>query len=104
MDAASEKQASNVILLDVCGLCTFTDFFVICSGESSRQVRTIADDIQKTLKKEGVLPHHREGSLESGWFLLDYTDVIVHIFGAEERDYYKLEELWSDAKVVIRIQ
>jgi len=57
-----------------------------------------------TLKKEGVLPHHREGSVESGWFLLDYSDVVVHIFGAAEREFYNLEELWSGAKVVIKIQ
>jgi ribosome-associated protein len=104
VEAASEKQASNIVLLDVRGSCTFTDFFVICSGESSRQIRSIANDIEGALKKEGVLPHHHEGSLESGWYLLDYTDVVVHIFGAKERDLYNLEELWSDAKVVLRIQ
>lgn len=104
VDAASEKQAGNIVLLDVRGSCSFTDFFVICSGESARQVRTISEEIEKTLKKEGVLPHHREGSTDSGWFLLDYTDVIIHIFGAAERDFYALEELWSDAKVVLRVQ
>jgi len=104
VEAASEKQASNIVLLDVREICTFTDFFVICSGESARQIRSIAGDIEATLKKEGVLPHHHEGSLESGWYLLDYTDVIVHIFGAEERKFYNLEELWSDAKVLLRMQ
>jgi len=92
------------VLLDVREKCSFADFFVICSGESARQLRSIGDDIEATLKKEGVLPHHREGSVESGWFLLDYSDVIIHIFGAEERDYYKLEDLWSEAKVLLRIQ
>lgn len=91
-------------MLDVRGQCSFTDFFVICSGESPRQIRTIADDIEGTLKKDGVLPHHREGSLESGWFLLDYTDVIIHIFGVEEREYYALDDLWGNAKAVVRIQ
>jgi len=104
VDAASEKQASNIVLLDVRETCTFTDFFVICSGESARQIRSISDDIEGTLKKEGARSHHHEGSLESGWFLLDYTDVVVHIFGAAEREFYKLEELWSDAKVVLRVQ
>jgi len=62
------------------------------------------EDIEKSLKKEGVVPHHYEGSLESGWYLLDYSDVVVHVFGAEERGYYNLEELWGDAKVVLRVQ
>jgi len=104
VDAASDKQASNIVLLDVRKVCSFTDYFVICSGESGRQIRTINDEIEKALKKDGVLPHHREGGLDSGWLLLDYTDVIVHIFDTVERDYYKLDELWQEAKTVLRIQ
>jgi ribosome-associated protein len=104
VEAASDKQANNIVLLDLRELCSFTDYFVICAGESARQIRTISDEIEKTLKKEGVLPHHHEGSLDSGWLLLDYSDVIVHIFGAAERDYYSLDELWHEAKAVLRIQ
>jgi ribosome-associated protein len=104
VDAASEKQANNIVLLDIRELCSFTDYFVICAGESARQIRNISDEIEKTLKKEDVLPHHHEGGLDSGWLLLDYSDVIVHIFSAAERDYYKLDELWHDAKTVLRIQ
>ncbi len=85
-------------------MCSFADYFVICSGESARQIRTIGDEIEKVLKEKGVRPHHREGGTDSGWLLLDYTDVIVHIFGAAERDYYKLDELWQEAKTVLRIQ
>lgn len=91
-------------MLDVRDLCSFADYFVICAGESGRQIRTISDDIEKALKKEGVLPHHREGGTDSGWLLLDYSDVIVHIFGAAEREYYSLDELWQEAKTVLRIQ
>lgn len=104
VDAASEKQANNIVLLDVRERCSFADYFVICSAESSRQIRSIADEIEAMLKKEGVRPHHHEGSLDSGWYLLDYSDVIIHIFSAEERGYYALEELWSDAKVLLRVQ
>jgi ribosome-associated protein len=104
VDAASEKQATNIVLLDIRERCSFADYFVICSGDSARQIRSISEDIGKTLKQEGVTAHHSEGSLESGWYLLDYSDVIVHIFGVKERDYYALEELWGDAKVVLRIQ
>jgi ribosome-associated protein len=85
-------------------VCSFTDYFVICSGESDRQIRTISDEIEKALKKDRVLPHHREGGTDSGWLLLDYTDVIVHVFDVNERDYYKLDELWQEAKTVLRIQ
>lgn len=101
---ASDKQASNIVLLDVRDLCSFADYFIICAGESMRQIRTIYDEVEHGLKKEGVLPHHHEGTLDSGWLLLDYGDVIVHIFGAEERDFYNLDELWHEAKPVLRIQ
>jgi ribosome-associated protein len=91
-------------LLDVHDLCSFADYFVICAGESTRQIRTIYDEVEHELKKEGVLPHHREGTPDSGWLLLDYGDVIVHIFGTEERDFYNLDELWHEAKTVLQIQ
>jgi len=104
VDAASEKQAVNIVLLDVREKCSFADYFVICSGDNPRQIRSICDDIAKSLKDEGEIAHHEEGSLESGWYLLDYSDVIVHVFGEKEREYYALEELWSSARVVLRVQ
>ncbi len=85
-------------------ICTFADYFIICAGDSERQIRTIYDEIEQVLKKEGVSPHHHEGTLDSGWLLLDYGDVIVHVFAAPEREYYQLDKLWSRAKPVIRIQ
>jgi ribosome-associated protein len=104
VEIASDKQATNIVLLDVRDLCSFADYFVICAGDSQRQTRTILEEIEFSLKKEGVLPHHQEGGLDSGWLLLDYGDVIVHIFSVEERDYYNLDELWHEAKAVLRIQ
>ncbi len=104
VEAASEKQASDVVLLDVSDICSFASYFVICSGESERQLSAIQDEIEHTLKSEGLRPHHREGSMNSGWLLLDYGDIIVHIFGPNERDFYRLEELWSQAVPVVRIQ
>lgn len=101
---ASDKQASNIVLLDVHGLCGFADYFVICAGESQRQLRAVYEEIEKSLKKEGVLPLHHEGSFDSGWLLLDYGDVIVHIFSAEEREFYQLDEFWREAGTVLRIQ
>ncbi len=104
VEIASDKQASNIVLLDVRDVCSFTDYFVICAGDSQRQLRTIHEEIETALKQEGVRPHHREGLPGSGWLLLDYGDVIVHIFGADERDYYRLDELWQDARPVLRFQ
>jgi len=101
---ASDKQASNIVLLDVSDLCSFADYFVICAGDSERQIRTIHDEIEQGLKREGIKPHHHEGTIDSGWLLLDYGDVIVHVFGTAERDFYKLDELWQEAKTVLRIQ
>jgi ribosome-associated protein len=92
------------VLLDARIVCNFADYFVICAGDSERQIRSIYDEIEHGLKKEGVLPHHHEGTIDSGWLLLDYGDVIVHIFSAVERGYYQLDELWSKAKPVLRIQ
>ena len=85
-------------------MCSFADYFVICSGESARQIKTIHDEVEHVLKKEGILPHHREGTLDSGWLLLDYGDVIVHIFAHSEREYYQLDGLWSEATTIVRIQ
>ncbi len=92
------------MLLDTKAVCSFADYFVICSGESEKQIQAIFDEIEQTLKKEGVLPLHREGTVNSGWLVLDYGDIVVHVFSPQEREYYQLEQLWSGANLVLRIQ
>ena len=92
------------MLLDARAVCSFADYFVICSGETGRQLRAIYEEIEHALKREGFLPHHHEGTIDSGWLLLDYGNVIVHIFAALEREYYQLDKLWSEASLVLRIQ
>ncbi len=92
------------MLLDTRGICSFADYFVMCSAQSSRQIKAIYGEIMHSIKKEGILPRHCEGTVDSGWLLLDYGDVIVHIFATIERDYYQLDELWSQASPVVRIQ
>ena len=92
------------MLLDARGVCSFADYFVICSGDSERQIRAIYDDVEHVLKKEGILPHHHEGKVDSGWLLIDFGDVIVHIFAPFERDYYQLDKLWNQATPIVRIQ
>jgi ribosome-associated protein len=104
VEAASDKQAVDIVLLDARGVCTFADYFVICSGDSDRQIKTIYEEIEHILKREGILPHHHEGTIDSGWFLLDFGDVIVHIFATTEREYYQLDKLWSQTTPILRIQ
>jgi ribosome-associated protein len=100
---ASDKLASNIVLLDVRAVTTVADYFVLCSGDSQRQLKAIHEGIEESLRAEGVTPHHCESSEDSGWRVLDYGDVIVHIFSTTERDYYNLDELWEKAKTVVRM-
>jgi ribosome-associated protein len=97
-------MATDIILLDVRELCNFADYFVLSSAESGRQINAVAEEIEQVLKKENVRPIHREGTADSGWVLLDYGDVVIHTFAQEERQFYNLEELWSGAKTVLRMQ
>ncbi|HEX9022007.1 MAG TPA: ribosome silencing factor [Nitrospirota bacterium] len=96
-EAADGKKAFNILILDLRGLTYITDYFVICSGSSSTQVGAIADWIGQTLAKEGILPSHTEGEGEASWVLMDYGDVVVHIFEEQARLHYCLEKLWGDA-------
>jgi len=104
VDIASDKKASDVILLDIRDVTTIADYFVICSGNNPRQIRAIADAIDEQLGEQGANLLHKEGAAESGWILLDFGDVVVHIFGPREREYYRLERLWSGAKTVVYLQ
>ena len=104
VDAASDKKASDVIMLDIREVSTFADYFVICSGNNTRQIQAIAEAIDEKLREQGATLLHREGEAETGWVLLDFGDVIVHIFGPKEREYYRLERLWSAAKTVVYLQ
>lgn len=104
VEAASEKQAIDIVLLDTREVCSFADYFVICNGDSSRQIKAIYDEVQHQLKKAGIVPHHHEGTVDSGWLLLDFGNVVAHIFAHFEREYYQLDQLWSQASTVVRIQ
>ena len=95
--AALDRKADALVVLDVQEVSGIADYFVICNGTSTTQVRAIADAVEASLKAEGVYVAHREGLPESGWLLLDYGDVVVHIFLPDTRDFYALERLWGDA-------
>ncbi len=103
VEVASEKLASDIVMLDLRGLASFTDYFVVMSADSSRLIQALEDDILSTLKESKLSMHRREGSAASGWVLMDCSDVIVHIFGPEEREFFGLERLWARAPQVVRI-
>lgn len=101
---ASDKQAEDIVLLNVKELCSFADYFVICSGAVTRQISAIANEIENAMEKRKEKLIRREGDSESGWVLLDYGDIIVHVFGAAERENYKLDKLWGNAVPLVRIE
>jgi ribosome-associated protein len=98
--AASSKQGQDIVILDVRELIGITDYFVIVSATSERQVSTIAEEVERQLKAEAGKPVRREGEAGARWLLLDYVDFVVHVFNDEERDFYRLENLWNDAPVI----
>ncbi len=104
VNVASEKQATDIVMLDMRGPLSFTDYFVILSAESRRQMQGLLEDIDQALNEAGIALHHREGTTDGGWVLLDYGDLVVHVFGQEEREYYHLERLWAQAPVMFKVQ
>jgi ribosome-associated protein len=104
-DLIADSPASNTVVLDIRELSTIADFFVICSGENERQLRAIANDIHEGMSEAGVKPRRGdEGSTASGWLLLDYGDVIVHVMDVDQREFYRLEEMWADAPTLLAIE
>jgi len=96
-EAADAKKAFNILILDLRALTYITDYFVICSGSNITQVGAIADGVGQALAKTGIRPSHVEGEAEATWVLMDYGDVVVHVFEEQARTYYSLEKLWGDA-------
>lgn len=105
VDAIVDKHGSDILLLDVQPKCIFADYFLLCNGENDRQLRAMLNSVLEEAKKTAeTLPNGVEGEPEGGWVLVDFGAVIVHIFAPETRRYYQLEELWRDARVIIRMQ
>jgi ribosome-associated protein len=102
VEAAESKKANDLIVLDLKGIANFTDYFVICDGSSNRQVRAIYGAVMEELEKLGAPPDHVEGEAHGQWILIDCTDIVIHVFRRDRREYYQLESLWADAPVVHR--
>ena len=96
-DIIFTKKGSNVLVVDLRKLVSFTDYFVICSADSDTQVKAIADEVDKVLSDDGIKCWHKEGLKALSWVLLDYVDVVVHVFKKDSREFYNLEKLWGDA-------
>ncbi|MDP8924797.1 MAG: ribosome silencing factor [Chloroflexota bacterium] len=105
VELASDKQAADIVLLDIRSMSAVADYFVICTTMSERQTTAIIRDLVDQLREEAeVRPLRVEGQAASGWVLIDYGDVVVHVFGAEQRSFYQLEQLWSAAVPLVRMQ
>jgi ribosome-associated protein len=98
--AAASKKAIDIVVLDLRKAAGFTDYFVICTGQNTRQIRAIADAVEDTLGREHVKPAHVEGYKGADWILLDYFDFVVHVFTEQTRAFYELERLWGNASTV----
>jgi ribosome-associated protein len=103
VDVVASKKAANIVMLDMRKVTLLADYFILCDGSSVRQISAISDGLLEELKKAGSKQAMVEGTPESGWMLVDFGSVIVHIFSPQQRAYYQLEELWKDAPIVVRM-
>jgi ribosome-associated protein len=104
VNALEEKKGEDILLLDLKGIASFTDYFILCNGSTDRMLNALADTLLKDLRKELKKKGRKEGEAHEGWLIVDYGDVIVHLFSPDQREYYRLEELWNDGKVLLRLQ
>ena len=100
VNAADDKKAHDLVVLDISKIASFANYFLLCTGDSSPQMQAIADEIERQLKATGIRPSHVEGYQNSEWILMDYLDLVIHIFSRNARAFYDLERLWRDAKRV----
>ena len=104
MDTLENKKGEDILLLDIQGLASFADYFVICSGTSDRMLQALAQAATDQVKQQYQLRARIEGEPHEGWMLVDFGDIILHLFSPDRRDYYRLEELWDEGKVLLRLQ
>lgn len=104
VDLAEDKQAHEIVLLDIRTQSTIADYFVICSADNERQIKAIVEHIDEKVQQEFGLNPRIEGTPETGWIVLDYGDIVAHVFSPTQRDYYRLERLWSKVPPVVVVQ
>ncbi|NLM27643.1 MAG: ribosome silencing factor [Clostridiaceae bacterium] len=101
INTLQDKKAKDVKVIDIRQLTTIADYFIICSGTSTTHIKTLSDEVEKKLVEKNERPLRREGYNSARWILLDYGDIVVHIFHEEDREYYNLEHLWQDGKTIV---
>ena len=99
-----EHKGEEILLMDIQNLASFADYFVICNGTSNRMLESLADVVMEDVKKQFRINSHVEGEPNDGWLVVDLGDVVVHLFSPDQREYYDLEKLWDQAKVLLRVQ
>lgn len=99
-----DKKGEDILLLDIKNIASFTDYFVLCTGTSDRMLDALAESTLETVRKRHRKAGRRQGEAHEGWVVVDYGDVVVHLFSPDQRDYYDLEDLWQDGKVLLRVQ
>jgi len=104
IEALEDKKGEDILLLDIKGVASFTDYFVICNGSSDRMLDALAKGVLETTKNDYKKRGRIDGKAQEGWLVMDYGDVVVHLFAPEMRAYYDLEELWSDGKILLKVQ
>lgn len=104
MNALEDKKGEDILLLDIQDLASFTDYFIICTGTSGRMLTALAEDLIEKMRNELKRKGRIEGRSDSGWLVVDYGDVVIHLFTKDVRRYYQLEELWKEGKFLLRVQ
>ncbi len=104
IEALEEKKGEDILLLDLQKVAMFTDYFILCSGTSDRMLDALAEGVEEKAREKYAIKGRKEGQSASGWLVIDFGQVIVHLFAPKVRDYYKLEELWHEGKVLLRLQ
>ncbi len=104
VDVLDEKKGEDILLLDIREVSSFADYFLICSGSSIRMVNALAKAVKKEIKQEYGINPRIEGEAQAGWMLIDYGDLILHVFSPDRRAFYRLEELWGEGKTILRVQ
>ena len=104
MNSLEDKKGEDILLLDIQKIASFTDYFILCTGTSDRMLDALADATLESVRTSHLKKGRKQGEARDGWVVVDYGDVVVHLFSPDQRNYYNLEELWEDGKVLLRVQ